>query len=76
MGGQLHSNGCEKQCFRITKSKFAFATTKPTGRASSTMRTISSTSSRLGSSNCLALGYDYAHLERDGILLVVNKIAC
>ena len=24
----------------------------------------------------LALGYDYAHLERDGILLVVNKIAC
>ncbi len=23
-----------------------------------------------------ALGYDYAHLERDGILLVVNKIAC
>jgi acyl-CoA thioester hydrolase len=24
----------------------------------------------------LALGYDYAQLERDGILLVVNKIAC
>ena len=24
----------------------------------------------------LRLGYDYAHLERDGILLVVNKIAC
>ena len=24
----------------------------------------------------LALGYDYAHLERDGVLLVVNKIAC
>src|SRR3954463_9459141 len=24
----------------------------------------------------LALGYDYAHLERDGILLVVNKISC
>src|SRR3954467_2119302 len=24
----------------------------------------------------LALGYDYAHLERDGILLVVNKIGC
>ena len=24
----------------------------------------------------LALGYDYAHLERDGIILVVNKIAC
>src|SRR3954470_13603541 len=24
----------------------------------------------------LALGYDYAHLERDGILLVGNKIAC
>jgi acyl-CoA thioester hydrolase len=24
----------------------------------------------------LALGYDYAHLERDGILLVVNKITC
>jgi acyl-CoA thioester hydrolase len=24
----------------------------------------------------LALGYDYAELERDGILLVVNKIAC
>lgn len=23
-----------------------------------------------------ALGYDYAQLERDGILLVVNKIAC
>jgi len=23
----------------------------------------------------LALGYDYAHLERDGILLVVNKMA-
>ncbi len=24
----------------------------------------------------LVLGYDYAHLERDGILLVVNKIGC
>jgi acyl-CoA thioester hydrolase len=24
----------------------------------------------------LALGYDYAQLERDGILLVVNKISC
>jgi acyl-CoA thioester hydrolase len=24
----------------------------------------------------LALGFDYAHLERDGVLLVVNKIAC
>ena len=24
----------------------------------------------------LALGYDYAQLERDGIILVVNKIAC
>lgn len=24
----------------------------------------------------LALGYDYAHLERDGIFLVVNKITC
>jgi acyl-CoA thioester hydrolase len=24
----------------------------------------------------LALGHDYAQLERDGILLVVNKIAC
>jgi acyl-CoA thioester hydrolase len=24
----------------------------------------------------LALGYDYAHLERDGVILVVNKIAC
>jgi acyl-CoA thioester hydrolase len=24
----------------------------------------------------LFLGYDYAHLERDGVLLVVNKIAC
>jgi acyl-CoA thioester hydrolase len=24
----------------------------------------------------LALGYDYAKLERDGIILVVNKIAC
>jgi acyl-CoA thioester hydrolase len=24
----------------------------------------------------LALGFDYAHLERDGILLVVNKIGC
>lgn len=24
----------------------------------------------------LALGYDYAHLERDGVLLVVNKITC
>jgi acyl-CoA thioester hydrolase len=24
----------------------------------------------------LALGYDYADLERDGIILVVNKIAC
>ena len=24
----------------------------------------------------LALGYDYAQLERDGILLVVSKIAC
>jgi acyl-CoA thioester hydrolase len=24
----------------------------------------------------LALGYDYAQLERDGIVLVVNKIAC
>ena len=24
----------------------------------------------------LAMGYDYAHLERDGIILVVNKIAC
>ena len=24
----------------------------------------------------MALGYDYAQLERDGILLVVNKIAC
>lgn len=24
----------------------------------------------------LALGYDYAKLEQDGILLVVNKIAC
>jgi acyl-CoA thioester hydrolase len=24
----------------------------------------------------LALGYDYAQLEKDGILLVVNKIAC
>jgi acyl-CoA thioester hydrolase len=23
-----------------------------------------------------ALGYDYAQLERDGVLLVVNKIAC
>lgn len=24
----------------------------------------------------LALGYDYAHLERDGIFLVVNKVTC
>ncbi len=24
----------------------------------------------------LALGYDYAHLERDGVFLVVNKITC
>jgi acyl-CoA thioester hydrolase len=24
----------------------------------------------------LALGYDYAQLERDGIILVVNKLAC
>ncbi len=24
----------------------------------------------------LAMGYDYAQLERDGILLVVNKLAC
>ncbi len=24
----------------------------------------------------LALGYDYAHLERDGVLLVVSKITC
>ncbi len=24
----------------------------------------------------LAMGYDYAQLERDGIILVVNKIAC
>jgi acyl-CoA thioester hydrolase len=24
----------------------------------------------------LALGYDYAHLERDGVMLVVNKITC
>jgi acyl-CoA thioester hydrolase len=24
----------------------------------------------------LALGYDYADLERDGIILVVNKISC
>jgi acyl-CoA thioester hydrolase len=24
----------------------------------------------------LARGFDYAHLERDGILLVVNKIGC
>lgn len=24
----------------------------------------------------LALGYDYAHLERNGIFLVVNKITC
>jgi acyl-CoA thioester hydrolase len=24
----------------------------------------------------LALGYDYAQLERDGVILVVNKIAC
>jgi acyl-CoA thioester hydrolase len=24
----------------------------------------------------LALGYDYAQLERDGIILVVNKISC
>lgn len=24
----------------------------------------------------LAQGYDYAHLERDGIFLVVNKITC
>lgn len=24
----------------------------------------------------LALGYDYAQLERDGVLLVVNKFAC
>jgi acyl-CoA thioester hydrolase len=24
----------------------------------------------------LALGYDYAQLERDGVILVVNKVAC
>lgn len=24
----------------------------------------------------LAMGYDYAQLERDGIILVVNKLAC
>ena len=45
-------------------------------RASSTTPTTFSTSSWRASSSCWRLGYDYAQLERDGIILVVNKIAC
>jgi len=51
------------------------ATTKPTGRLRPPAELfVYFEQARV--EQLLALGYDYAHLERTGILLVVNKIAC
>ena len=63
-------------CFPTTKSKFASATTKPTPKASSTTPITFSTSSWPASSSCWRWATTTPQLERDGIILVVNKIAC
>jgi acyl-CoA thioester hydrolase len=56
-------------CFPIMQRRFAFGITRRMGKDLSTTR-------QARVEQLLALGHDYAELERNGVLLVVNKIAC